>query len=224
MRQLTNSLVDWRRADTLLLDMDGTLLDLSFDTYFWLTVLPAAYAASVGKSLDEVADYLGGLFTRHRGTLNWYAVDFWSAELSLDVMALQRQHAERIGYLDGAPEFLAAARAAGKRCVMVTNADRNTLQLKDQRTGVTESFDDVVSSHDFGMPKEQPGFWRAFCDQYDVVPDNALFIDDTATVLQSAVDFGIGQVLAIAQPDSKAAVREIQGFAAVRGVVELITA
>lgn len=224
MRQLSNSLVDWPRADTLLLDMDGTLLDLSFDTFFWLKVLPAAYADSVGKSLDQVADYLGDLFTRHRGTLNWYAIDFWARELSLDVMALQRIHADKIGYLKGAPEFLEAARAAGKRCIMVTNADRKTLRLKDERTEVTRHFNDVVSSHDFGMPKEHPGFWAAFCAEYDVAPDKALFIDDTATVLQSAVDFGIGQVLAITQPDSQSPARDMRDFPAIRGVADLVAA
>ncbi len=222
MRQLSNRVVDWSRVDTLLLDMDGTLLDLCFDSFFWLKVLPDAYATSVDKTLEEVADYLRGLFERHRGTLNWYAIDFWANELSLDVMALQRAQAHRISYLSGAPEFLQAVRASGKRCIMVTNADRKTLGLKDERTGVTATFDEVVSSHDFGLPKEQPGFWDQFCRKYDVVPESALFLDDTATVLQSAVDFGIGQVVAIAQPDSEAAVREVKGFASVRGVVELL--
>lgn len=34
------SLLDWQQIDTVLLDMDGTLLDLHFDTYFWLTHMP----------------------------------------------------------------------------------------------------------------------------------------------------------------------------------------
>ncbi len=35
-------LLDWSNIDTVLLDMDGTLLDLHFDNYFWLTHLPDA--------------------------------------------------------------------------------------------------------------------------------------------------------------------------------------
>ena len=27
--------VDWSQLDTILLDMDGTLLDLEFDNHFW---------------------------------------------------------------------------------------------------------------------------------------------------------------------------------------------
>ena len=31
-------------CDTLMLDMDGTLLDLAFDNYVWLQLVPAEYA------------------------------------------------------------------------------------------------------------------------------------------------------------------------------------
>ncbi|CAI2502987.1 GMP/IMP nucleotidase [Serratia proteamaculans] len=33
---------DWREIDTVLLDMDGTLLDLEFDSHFWLSLVPQA--------------------------------------------------------------------------------------------------------------------------------------------------------------------------------------
>ncbi|HBB77952.1 MAG TPA: haloacid dehalogenase, partial [Pseudomonas sp.] len=34
----------WSDIDTVLLDMDGTLLDLHFDNQFWLEHLPQRYA------------------------------------------------------------------------------------------------------------------------------------------------------------------------------------
>ncbi len=36
-----SSAVDWERVDTVLLDMDGTLLDLRFDNWFWGTLVPS---------------------------------------------------------------------------------------------------------------------------------------------------------------------------------------
>ncbi len=36
-------MIDWRAIDTVLLDMDGTLLDLHFDSHFWLEHLPRRY-------------------------------------------------------------------------------------------------------------------------------------------------------------------------------------
>ena len=37
-------MIAWEEVDTVLLDMDGTLLDLHFDTRFWLHHLPRRYA------------------------------------------------------------------------------------------------------------------------------------------------------------------------------------
>lgn len=35
--------IDWQAVDTVLLDMDGTLLDLAFDNYFWQKLVPETY-------------------------------------------------------------------------------------------------------------------------------------------------------------------------------------
>ena len=45
--------LDWQHIDTVLLDLDGTLLDLSFDNHVWREVVPAAYAAARSLSADE---------------------------------------------------------------------------------------------------------------------------------------------------------------------------
>ena len=39
---------DWSRIDHVLLDLDGTLLDLDFDNHFWQTLVPACGARRVG--------------------------------------------------------------------------------------------------------------------------------------------------------------------------------
>ncbi|MFK8016933.1 MAG: HAD-IA family hydrolase [Gammaproteobacteria bacterium] len=222
MHELTNQPVDFDRVDTLLLDMDGTLLDLNFDSYFWLQAVPNAYAESVGEPLSEVIGGLREVFEANRGTLNWYAIDFWANELKLDVMALQRTHSARIGYLAGAPAFLAAARSAGKRCMLVTNADRQTFGLKDECTGLSAHLDEVVSSHDFHLPKEHPDFWPSFFGKYRVDATRSAFFDDTQSVLDTAKAYGIGYVVGIARPDSQGVARELDGHLRVDGVRDLV--
>ena len=44
-------MIDWDSIDTVLLDMDGTLLDLHFDNYFWTEHLPDIYSRK--HQLDE---------------------------------------------------------------------------------------------------------------------------------------------------------------------------
>ena len=50
--------VDWSKIDTVLLDMDGTLLDLRFDTQFWTKTVPATYAQTQGIDLEAAQAYL----------------------------------------------------------------------------------------------------------------------------------------------------------------------
>ena len=40
----------WHAIDTVLLDMDGTLLDLHYDNHFWMEHLPQRYAELHGVS------------------------------------------------------------------------------------------------------------------------------------------------------------------------------
>jgi len=65
----------WTLIDTVLLDLDGTLLDLAFDNYFWREVVPAAYAASNSIPLDVARARLLPRFQACEGTLAWYSIE-----------------------------------------------------------------------------------------------------------------------------------------------------
>ncbi|MFL6711464.1 MAG: haloacid dehalogenase, partial [Sulfurifustis sp.] len=41
-------MIIWHRVDTVLLDMDGTLLDLHFDNHFWQEYVPQRFAERHG--------------------------------------------------------------------------------------------------------------------------------------------------------------------------------
>ena len=55
-------MIDWDAIDTVLLDMDGTLLDLHFDNYFWMDHLPRLYAEKHGMSLEDSSAHLQDAF------------------------------------------------------------------------------------------------------------------------------------------------------------------
>lgn len=192
----------WDRIDTVLLDLDGTLLDLAFDNYFWREVVPAAYAASRALTVDEARTALLPRFRAIEGTLNWYCIEHWSRELELDVVTMKRAVAERIAWLPGAREFLRSTRAAGKRLVLLTNSHPQTLQIKDERTGVTAFLDAAFSSHQFGAPKENPAFWAAIraVEPFDL--ERTMFVDDSPPVLRAARTAGVRWVYGVRLPSS----------------------
>src|SRR5262245_16141343 len=92
----------WTRIDTVLLDMDGTLLDLRFDNSFGLDLIPREYGKRHGMDEPAARAELAPRFDAHRGTLNWYCTEFWSRELELDVAALKHDAREHIAWLPGA--------------------------------------------------------------------------------------------------------------------------
>ena len=213
---------DWTQIDTVLLDLDGTLLDLAFDNHFWLEVVPAKFAALQGVPASEARAQLILRFRACEGTLNWYCIDHWSRELGLDIVNLKRAAAGRIAWLPGALEFLRELRLRGKRLVLLTNAHREVLRIKDECTGVTRFMDAVISSHDLGVPKEDARFWDKVrtVECYD--PHRTAFIDDSPPVLAAARRSGLAWVYGIRRPDSAGLHREHGSHPAVDSVRDLV--
>lgn len=212
----------WSTIDTVLLDMDGTLLDLHYDNHFWLEHLPQRYAQVHGVSLAMAQLELQPLFTDNAGKLNWYCLDFWTRELNIPVRELKRETAELIALRPDADTFLAAIKQAGKRVIMITNAHRDSLSLKLERIELAPYFERLISSHDYGYPKENAQFWDALQADIGFDPARSLFIDDTLPVLRSARAYGIKHLLAVSEPDSRKGAKDTEEFAAVGDYRELI--
>ena len=212
----------WGDIDTVLLDMDGTLLDLHYDNHFWLEHLPRRYAELHGISRAMADLELTPLFKRNAGQLQWYCLDFWSTELKIPVRELKLETANLIALRPDADTFLAAIRQAGKRVIMITNAHRDSLSLKMERIELAPYFERLISSHDYGFPKESPAFWDALQADIGFDPQRSLFIDDTLPILRSARDFGVAHLLAVKQPDSKKGPKDTEEFTALGDYRDLL--
>lgn len=215
-------MIAWDRIDTLLLDMDGTLLDLHFDNHFWLEHVPRRYAETRGLSLEEARLDLGARYRRAEGTLEWYCVDYWSRELGLDIPLLKEEVDHLIAVHPHVTAFLDAVRARRTRTVLVTNAHGKAIALKFRKTRLGGHFDAVVSAHDLGLPKEDPRFWQALQAREPFNPERALLVDDSLPVLRSARAGGVGQLLAVRKPDSKQPEKDVGEFAAILDFREIL--
>lgn len=215
-------LLPWEKIDTVLLDMDGTLLDLHFDNHFWLDYLPQCYAEKNGLSRAAADAYLQPLFASYSGQLNWYCVEFWSKTLDLPIKQMKRDTAHLIALRANADDFLAALKQAGKHTVLVTNAHRDSLHIKLEKVRLEPLLDIIVSSHDYGYPKEDQRFWISLSQQIDYQPARSLFIDDSLPVLRSAQRYGIGHLRAVLQPDSQGPEKNCEEFIASTDLLSLV--
>lgn len=215
-------IVDWGQVDTVLLDMDGTLLDLHFDNRFWVEHLPKCWGEQRGMTYAEAVGKLSPLFKEREGTLDWYSTDFWQRTLGLDVVGLKRDLAHLVQILPDAENFLRAVRDTGRRMVLVTNAHADTLEFKLARIEIGRYFDAMYTSHEFGLPKEAPGFWERVQEVEPFDRQRALFADDSLRVLHAARDYGIAQLVCMRRPDSTQAARDIDEFPAVVSLREIL--
>ncbi len=212
---------DWSAIDTVLLDMDGTLLDLGYDKRFWEESLPRRVAECRGIELADAHRLMRPIFDSTAGTLDWYCIDYWSRALALDILAMKRANRHEIDWLPEARAFLARLRAAGKRIALVTNAHPDILALKDAQLGVRRRFDAGYSAHEFGDPKESAAFWPKLAAREPFDPARTMLVDDNAAVLGAARDHGIRWLFAVRRPVNRAPARAANGFPGVESVLEL---
>jgi 5'-nucleotidase len=221
-RSTMTARLPWSRIHTVLLDMDGTLLDLRFDNHFWRELVPARYAERHGLSLARARIEVTTRTRAVEGTLAWYCLDYWSRELALDIVTLKREIAHLIAVHPHVLEFLDAVRVAGKRVVMVTNAHPHSLALKMEKTRLSGHFDAIICAHELGLVKEQPEFWPRLQEREPFEPATTLLVDDNAAILGTAQGYGIGYPIWAARPDSAHPARVPGAFPAIHDFSELL--
>ena len=217
-------ILPWEEIETVLLDMDGTLLDLHFDNHFWLDHIPTKLAEREGISVEQARTQMLEEYEKVMGTLSWYCLDYWAEKLDMDIVQAKREIEHLISMRDDALPFLDALHDSGRQVVLVTNAHPDSLSLKIEHTQLDEHIDTLISTHEFGVTKESQLLWKKLQQRLGFRNEHTLFVDDSLTILEAAQEFGIAHLLAVKNPDSKGPIREIERFAAVEDYRQLIEA
>lgn len=207
--------LDWSQIETVLLDMDGTLLDLHFDNHFWIEHLPKKIAEKSGRTVEECRSEMLAHYERITGQIEWYCLDYWADYLDMDIIAAKREVEHLITMRDDTIPFLDALKDSGREVVLVTNAHPGSLSLKVEHTQLDAHIDQLISTHIFGVTKESQLLWQQLQKRLNFEPGKTLFVDDSLTILQAAKDFGIGHLLAVENPDSQLPHRSIDQFESV---------
>lgn len=215
-------MIEWKNIDTVLLDMDGTLLDLNFDNHFWLEFVPLRFAEKNHLTIDQAKQQLIPQFKKMEGKLEWYCLDYWSETLELDIAGLKTEISGLINILPHVMEFLEAVQISPRRLLLVTNAHRDSLDIKMQKTCLQPFFDQIISSHDYGFPKEQQAFWFRLNKAQAFDNKKTLLVDDSLAVLKSAERYGIKHLISVSRPDTQLAKRQINDFLSIEDFRELM--
>ena len=218
-----SSNVNWNKIESILLDLDGTLLDLNFDLHFWLEYIPKVYSEKHNISFQDAKKIIVSRIESQEGKLTWYCLDFWEENLELDIMKLKKDISYLIQVHKHVLDFLNAAKKNKKQIFLVTNAHRKGIDLKMEASGLQSYFDKIISSHDFGSPKQDQKFWIELAKTIDFDKDRSIFFDDSLDVLEAASKFSIKNIIAINKPSTKLDKKNIPGFINIENFSEVMT-
>jgi putative hydrolase of the HAD superfamily len=202
--------------------MDGTLLDLHFDYYFWTQYLPEKYNQIQNSDIQQTTLYIANRLAEKQGQLEWYCTDYWSKQFGLNIIQAQAEVKHLIQERPQVIEFLESLGKHQKNRVLITNSDRPSIELKFAHCAIEPLLDQVISSHDYRAAKEDQQFWYELQKNLDFDPATTLFIDDSESVLNAAHQFGIKHLLSIKRPISTQPREDISQFPMIDEFMSLI--
>lgn len=217
-----NDILDWTSIDTVLLDMDGTLLDRHFDNNFFGEALPQRYADQQGLNFEQAQKELEARYRAVEGTLDWADLEYWSRTLHVDVVALTKELDSMLGFLPDTEEFLIWLQQLKKDVTIVTNAHPLNIDIKAAKTDLHKYVDRIVSAFDVGSLKMHPQFWSGCHERLGFDPSRTLYIDDEEGCLAAAAAYGIRHVIHRSKSSSQLAPASSGRFQAIESFTMLM--
>jgi len=208
----------WNSIETFFLDMDGTLLDLAYDNYFWHEHIPALYSKKNGITIQEGTHIFEELYKNKQGTMEWYSISYWSKVLKIDLQLEILKTRNQIKVFDGAIDLLRKLKKHKIKIYLLTNCPREMLDIKMTQTKLWGYFDKIISSEDCGYIKESNEFWSYLNKNIEYNTRTTVFIDDNQNVLRYSKKNGIQNIYCIDFPDSKKDRQIINGYQSIENI------
>lgn len=178
-------MLNWSEIDTVLLDMDGTLLDLRYDNHFWNEQLQFHYAKRHNLSVEQAQQRLVAHFREVSGTLNWYCLDYWETTLGLPIRQLKAQTTELIQLRPDTQDFLTQLQKAGKDIALITNAHPDALALKNEHTRLHSCVQNNSRRMNLATAKSSKSFGSASSKLFRLIR-NAPYLSMTVSIFWTA--------------------------------------
>lgn len=114
------------------------------------------------------------------------------------------QRSRKIAKEEGVPvkkglrELLSVLKEKGIPCAVASGSDLDVIQAHLKQTGLTENFDQVVSSRGIKRGKPFPDIFLNICEHFQIKPEDTLVLEDSTNGVQAALS---GNIPVINIPD-----------------------
>jgi beta-phosphoglucomutase len=177
-----------RSFDAVIFDMDGVLCDSEpfiaaaagemLRRRYGIVVTRSDFLPFVGAGEDR---FISGAAERHGVTVDLAIDKPLTYEIYLQMIQGSLQP------IEGAPEFLALARAAGLRLALATSSDRPKLEGNLAAIGIAEStFDVVISAEHVTHKKPDPETFRRAVELLGLPASRCLVVEDAKNGVKAA--------------------------------------
>jgi len=186
-----------------LIDLDGVILDTSYDNYFWQKYIPLVYAQKKSINEKDAINITHTLFNYKKKSKDWYDVVYWSNILDIDIIKEKKKEENMllISLKEGSLEILSKLKSLNKKLFLVTNAHRKTLDVKLSKYKLSKYFDQLVCSHELGYVKEDIQFWHLLRNSLGIDYNDSVLVEDTFDNITSAHHAGLKNFIYISNDD-----------------------
>ncbi len=214
-----SKIINWQQIETILLDMDGTLLDMSFDIYFWQDYLVKQYAKKHNINTQKAGYKIYQAFITKSS--NCQSIQYWSEILDIDIAGLIEQVADLIIIHPFVEQFLQEAQMQKKNIILISDAPKEAVELKMRLSKLARYFDKIISACDYNSQKYEQKFWHSLENNITFNKNKTVFFDDRLDVLKIAKEYGV-KTIGISQPSIKLPLVDFSGFDAIKNFSKVL--
>ena len=182
--------------ECLLIDMDGVVLDNTYDNNFWQNQIPSVLSKKKNIPFDDAKRLAIQIFNFKKNTKDWYDLDYWSNMLGIDIEAEKRsdESLSRIRLYDNVVDTLSELKKH-TRLILITNAHRKTLNIKLEKFNIGPYFHEMICAHELYYVKEDLQLWYMLRSKYKLNFDRTMLVEDTINNINVALSAGISSAI-----------------------------
>lgn len=181
--------------DTIIFDIGNVLAGFCWQDSFQKVLNETEYdIISNATVLDE--DKWGMMDKGEKSyekLLDYYSLDFPHLKEKMN-QAFMQVYKDIIPF-DYSCDWINSYKERGFKVYILSNYGKKPFEVSKPRFDFLKLTDGGVISYEVKMLKPNHDIFGTICDKYSIVPQNAIFIDDSAKNVSGAISFGLNAVL-----------------------------